>query len=68
MRRGMAKKFRSLSDAVKQLEVEGVHEKEEPSALFATCFYDQRFLKRLLWAERETPRRSYHPSRNMSVV
>ena len=55
MRRGMAKKFESLSDAVKQLESKGFTRKRAQRAV-CDMLYDQRFLKRLLWAERETPR------------
>ena len=51
---GMAKKFESLSDAVKQLESKGFT-RREPSAPFATCSMIRGYLKRLLWAERETP-------------
>ena len=54
MRRGTAKKFESLSDAVKQLESEGFTRKRAQRAI-CDMLYDRRFLKRLLWAERETP-------------
>jgi hypothetical protein len=54
MRRGIPKKFESLSDAVKQLESEGFTRKRAQRNI-CDALYDRRFLKRLLWAERETP-------------
>jgi hypothetical protein len=54
MRRGIPKKFESLSDAVKQLESEGFTRKRAQRHI-CDALYDRRFLKRLLWAERETP-------------
>jgi hypothetical protein len=52
MRRGIPKKFESLSDAVKQLESEGFTKKRAQRAI-CDLLYDRRFLKRMLWAERE---------------
>ena len=49
-----AKKFVSLSDVVKQLESKGFTRKRAQRAV-CDMLYDRRFLKRLLWAERETP-------------
>ena len=54
MRRGVPKKFKSLSDAVKQLESEGFTRKRAQRVI-CDVLCDRRFLKRLLWAERETP-------------
>ena len=54
MRRGIPKKFESLSDAVKQLESEGFTRKRAQRNI-CDMLNDRRFLKRLLWAERETP-------------
>ena len=52
MRRGIPKKFESLSDAVKQLESEGITRKRAQRNI-CDMLNDRRFLKRLL--ERETP-------------
>jgi hypothetical protein len=54
MRRGIPKKFESLSDAVKQLESEGFTRKRAQRKI-CDVLNDRRFLKRLLWAERERP-------------
>jgi hypothetical protein len=54
MRRGVPKKFGSLSDAVKLLEAEGFSTNRAHRAI-CDVLDDRRFLKRLLWAERETP-------------
>jgi hypothetical protein len=54
MRRGVPKKFGSLSDAVKLLESEGFSTNRAHRAI-CDVLDDRRFLKRLLWAERETP-------------
>jgi hypothetical protein len=54
MRRGIPKKLESLSDAVKQLESEGFTRKRAQRNI-CDMLNDRRFLKRLLWAERETP-------------
>jgi hypothetical protein len=53
MRRGTLKKFEPLSDAVKQLESEGFTRKRAQRAI-CDVLNDRRFLKRLLWTERET--------------
>jgi hypothetical protein len=66
MRRGIPKKFESLSDAVKQLESEGFT-RERAQRAICDALNDRRFLKRLLWAERDTPR-GVSSVRNMSVV
>ena len=54
MRRGVPKKFESLSDEVKQLESEGFTRKRAQRNI-CDMLNDRRFLKRLLWAERATP-------------
>ena len=54
MRRGIPKKFESLSDAVKQLESEGFTRMRAQRNI-CDMLNDRQFLKRLLWAERETP-------------
>jgi hypothetical protein len=54
VRRGVPKKFESLSDAVRRLESKGFTRKRAQRAI-CDVLYDRRFLKRLLWAERETP-------------
>ena len=54
MRRGIQKKFESLSDAVKRLESEGFTRKRAQRNI-CDMLNDRRFSKRLLWAERETP-------------
>jgi hypothetical protein len=54
MRWGIPKKFESLSDAVTQLESEGFARKRAQRDI-CDMLDDRRFLKRLLWAERETP-------------
>jgi hypothetical protein len=51
---GRPEKFESLSDAVKQLESAGFTRQRAQRAI-CDALYDRRFLKRLLWAERETP-------------
>jgi hypothetical protein len=55
MRRGIQKKFKSLSDAVKWLESKGFTRKTAQRKI-CDALDDRRYLKRLLWAERETPR------------
>ena len=54
MRRGIQKKFESLSDAVKRLESKGFTRKRAQREICDTLD-ERRYLKRLLWAERETP-------------
>jgi hypothetical protein len=54
MRRSTAKKFESICAAAEQLESKGFTRKRAQRAV-CDMLYDQRFLKRLLWAERETP-------------
>jgi hypothetical protein len=54
MRRGIQKKFESLSDAVKRLEWKGFTRKIAQRKI-CDALDERRYLKRLLWAERETP-------------
>ena len=54
MRRGIQKKFESLSDAVKRLESKGFTRKRAQREI-CDALDERRYLKRLLWAERETP-------------
>ena len=54
MRRGIQKKFESLSDAVKRLESKGFTRKRAHRKI-CDALDERRYLKRLLWAERETP-------------
>ena len=54
MRRGIQKKFESLSDAVKRLKSKGFTRKRAQREI-CDALDERRYLKRLLWAERETP-------------
>jgi hypothetical protein len=54
MRRGIQKKFESLSDAVKRLESKGFTRKRAQRKI-CDALDERRYLERLLWAERETP-------------